>query len=452
MRAAKRFAFPEFFMRKTLWGVSLSVMFTFQAGSLLGQITARAIGMGSAYTAVARGVHAPDWNPANLGLPDNPQFSFTFLATDAGIKNNSFSWSMYNQYLTNGDENDEIYWDQNDVEEILDHVPENGFNMDFGASVKVLSFSSGQFAFSLGAVARSFLQLDKHFFELPLKGNEFDRTYLLDDTDGEGIAVGMASFSYGHPLQVSFADHFAIGGTFNLFYGMACFELDRAHFSLGTKEYGFNVDGDYELTYARGGMGWGVNLGGAAQLQEKWTLSLGLENLIGSIPWPNDVNREFGFFKGDSVTAIDFDEDDDEDEAFTDSSWSVDGERFSKKLPLVLRLGCAYREGSYLITADYMQGIQKGAWVGTNPQFSFGTEWWGVDWLPLRMGVVFGGRIGFGTSFGFGLRPGGFVFDFAIMNRGFITPGSSKGCILALEFGLELHKQEPEEGVRVRDF
>jgi hypothetical protein len=49
-----------------------------------------------------------------------------------------------------------------------------------------------------------------------------------------------------------------------------------------------------------------------------------------------------------------------------------------------------------------------------------------------------GGRIGFGTSFGFGLRPGKFVLDIGVMNRGFILPNSSKGVFLAVEMGVGL--------------
>ena len=68
---------------------------------------------------------------------------------------------------------------------------------------------------------------------------------------------------------------------------------------------------------------------------------------------------------------------------------------------------------------------------------NIGTEWRKVPWLPLRLGVLLGGRFGYGSSFGLGLRPGGFVWDIAIMNRGFITSGSSKGLLIATEFGLE---------------
>ena len=143
-------------------------------------------------------------------------------------------------------------------------------------------------------------------------------------------------------------------------------------------------------------------------------------------------------------------DDEDIETLFADSSWTVEREAFSAQLPKILRLGCAYQEGNVLLTADYCQGLNKGAWIGTKPQFSFGTEWKGVPWLPLRMGVVMGGRIGFGTSFGFGIRPGGFVLDVGFLNRGFITPKNSKGLIVGFELGIDITRKRSDV-VRVGD-
>ncbi|MBN1543435.1 hypothetical protein JW992_14945, partial [candidate division KSB1 bacterium] len=52
------------------------------------QISARSLGMGGGASALARGIHAPMVNPANLGLPDNPRFSLSFFSVGAGAYNN----------------------------------------------------------------------------------------------------------------------------------------------------------------------------------------------------------------------------------------------------------------------------------------------------------------------------------------------------------------------------
>ena len=50
-----------------------------QAAAQLPSASAASLGMGDNYTALARGFAAVSWNPANLGLANNPDFSLTFL-------------------------------------------------------------------------------------------------------------------------------------------------------------------------------------------------------------------------------------------------------------------------------------------------------------------------------------------------------------------------------------
>ena len=111
---------------------------------------------------------------------------------------------------------------------------------------------------------------------------------------------------------------------------------------------------------------------------------------------------------------------------------------FSEKLPTLLRAGVAFKEGPVMLSVDYYQGFQRSAFADTKPRFAVGTEWRGIGWLPLRMGVIMGGRIGFGTSFGFGFRLGEFSLDIGMMNRGFVSPQNSKGLVIALDMGVGL--------------
>jgi len=392
---------------------------------LFGQQTARGLGMGAAYTALARGVHAPAWNPANLGLPDNPRFSMTFVSVGAGVWNNSLSKSFYDKY--NGKD-----LNSKDIDDILNHIPDGGLDMDASVSARILSFSLNRFAFSMGAEGGSFLRVDKTLFDLAFRGNETNRSYSLGNTDGSGVGVGVIGLSWGHPIQVSFADAFAVGGTLHFLYGIGYVETDKADLTLNMREYDFDLNGEYEITHALGGSGWGLDLGAALQFGDQWTVSLGVANLLGSIPWPNEVEKEEGYVRGDSLAVWGF------DDGVVDSSWTVSAGEFSTKLPTVLRLGCSYREGSVLVTSDYWQGFSDGAMTRTRPRIAVGAEWSAVKWLPLRTGMVLGGRMGFGTSLGFGLRPGGFVFDVGMLSRGFAFPGSSKGYVFGLEFGMEL--------------
>jgi len=410
----------------------VSMLFPF---TLQGQMTARGLGMGGAYMTVARGVHASDYNPANLGLPDNSKFSMTFISTEVGVWNNTFTKNMYDKYFVEGADpvTNQIFWTASDIENILDAIPNDGLDLNTSVAVRALSFSVGRFAFSVRAIGRTFLRLDKTFFEIPLTGTELGKSYGFSNTDGKGIGVGLMSFSWGQPVQVSFADHFAVGGTFHLIYGGGYAQADYANLKLDNMSYGVNLDGDFKATYALGKMGWGMDIGAAAQMGEKWTVGASLSQLVGSIPWSEEIKTVEGFIQGDSINVENgLDEDKDFD------SEEIDGIEFSAKLPAVFRVGCSYREGDVLLSADYYQCFKEHAWANTKPRLSVGTEWQKLKWLPLRMGVILGGRMGFGTSFGFGFRFGSFIMDFGIMNKGFISPNNSKGIIAAFGMGIDL--------------
>lgn len=399
--------------------------------SLFGQMTARSMGMGGAYMGVARGVHAPSWNPANLGLPDNPGFSFSILSLGAEVGNNSFSMGTYNRFAF------DEFWDEYEIEELLNQIPDDGLGVDINAEVRTLSFSSGRFALTLHAIQGVRVNLDKDFIEFPLKGNVMDKTYHFQNIEAYGSSIGKIGLSYGSPISVEFADIFAVGGTVNILYGLFASEIEYADFKLTTKPNGFVINGEYQARYgALGGTGFGLDIGAAAQFNSGWSLGMSLMNLVGSVPFKDNNETVWGQFIADTLTVLDFSDED----AFQDTTWeNEDSESFSQKLPTVLRIGGSYQEGNVLLSLDYIQGFNNSTNSSAKPQLAFGTEYQAVKWLPLRMGVIMGGRRGLGTSLGFGLRPGGFALDFGILNRGFITSNSSKGWVFSLEMGVGLN-------------
>src|SRR5256885_93151 len=54
------------------------------ASAQLVSASAASLALGDNYTALARGFNAMNWNPAGLGMPDNPFFSFAFTGRGAG--------------------------------------------------------------------------------------------------------------------------------------------------------------------------------------------------------------------------------------------------------------------------------------------------------------------------------------------------------------------------------
>src|SRR3954467_8529040 len=64
--------------------VCISIALARGASSQLVSASATSLSLGDNYTALARGVNAVNWNPANLGQSGNPAFSFGFAGRGAG--------------------------------------------------------------------------------------------------------------------------------------------------------------------------------------------------------------------------------------------------------------------------------------------------------------------------------------------------------------------------------
>jgi hypothetical protein len=429
-------------MRKTiLTGIPAAAALLLVPSMLFGQLTARGLGMGGAYTALARGVHAPDWNPANLGLPDNPSFSLTLVSAGIGIENNSATLDLYNHYAVDS------YWDPDEVANLLDQIPDDGLEADVSASARVFSFSAGHFALTLGLDAGGNARLDKTFFNIPLAGTRLNTVYSFGNTRAAALGIARVGLSFGKPVDVDFAKAFALGGTVH-FDGGGYGRSEKVEALLSTKDYGIDLDGGYDARYGLCMNALGFDAGLAAQMNDRWTLSLGIKNLIGSMHWNKEVEEAFGYFRGDSIDALnigDIEKDDStgsymKNSPYVDSSWTVEGKSFSTRLPVEIRAGAAYRDGDVALTIDYAQGFEDGPWTTTRPRIAIGTEWRKIGWLPLRMGVAVGGRTGIGTSVGFGLRLGSFCLDWGLLNRGFLLPKTTKGLVMAFEMGFGLPK------------
>jgi hypothetical protein len=389
------------------------------------QITARAMGMGGAYTAVARGVHAADWNPANLGFPDNPKFSMSIISVGLEVSNNAFTKSMYDKY------SQKEIWNERDKADIYSSIPDRGLEAGVAATIRMISFSVGKFALTIGGDLGGYGTIEKSLFDILLNGNSIGKNYQFDDFNVDALTVARLGLSYGEQIPVEFAEIFTVGGSLNLLYGIQYTKLEQADFNLVFNEFDFAMDGNYEARMAMGKLGWGLTLGSAVKLNDRLSAGVRLDNILSHLGWDKHVKQSYGILAGDSLVLGDL------EDSIEDSSWTQDGKAFSSMLPFRICLGAKYKEGDFIMTADYFQGFRNTGWARTRPQLNIGTEWRKVPWLPLRLGVLLGGRLGYGSSFGLGLRPGGFVWDIAIMNRGFITSGSSKGLLISTEFGLE---------------
>ncbi len=400
------------------------VGFARTATAQYGVSNARSVAMAGAYTALARGVEAPLWNPANLGLKANRVYRLNLVSFGLGIHNNSFDKSQYELY--NGST-----WTEKDKQDILNAIPDEGLNFDFDTEVQAFGLSLGSFALTATANSASDFTLSKDIADLVLNGNEMDRTYNIGDTDGVGWGVASIAFSGGFNIHKSGLMEVAVGGSLKYLRGIAYAEVVEASSVVTTNIDGLHGNGRLVIDRALGGSGMGLDLGAAAKLDTRWSASFALTNLINSVNWSNDTKRLTYTFSADSVSIQAIDESD-IDSVVVNSDDETDIDAFSTSLPRQMRMGIA-RTGKRLILAfDYIQGLNNGGAISTTPRLAFGSEFRPIGFLPLRAGMAFGGKRGLSGSFGFGFDLSLFSLNFAVANKGGMFSG--RGAAFAFDW------------------
>lgn len=388
-----------------------------------GLSNARSVGMGGAYTALARGVEAPMWNPANLGLSPRNKFSVNLASLGIGLNNNSFSKSQYKQY--NGG-----YWQEADRLAILQSLPEGGLRLNAEGEFQLLSLGVGSAAVSVSGMAWSDLRFDRDYFDLLLNGNELGRTYDFSDTEGRAALISGVGVSVGFPLALTPAPETSVGLTIRYVTGWLYGEVLNSDGTLVTNLNGAQGEAKIVTRSATGGSGIAVDLGTAADLGKTWYVSLAWQNAVGGVRWTKETKEYEYRVTADSVTA--------EDASGVDADslfHTVDSERpiesFRSGLPSKLRLGVARTGKGITLAFEIAQRIRQNEVFRNGPRVAFGLELKPIGLLPLRAGLATGGRAGTTSSLGVGLHLWTLRFDAAVVNYGGISPGSGKGLGLA---------------------
>ena len=403
------------------------------SGELLafGESNARGMGMAGTLVAVSTDVDAVGWNPANLALAPRGQVCLSPFSVGIKVANNAFSINTYNKY--NGE-----HWSDQDRQEILNAIPADGLDIDVGAEARAFGFSYGPFAFKSRVVASGQVVLPRTPIEILLYGNEFDRSYGLEDLDGEGWAALSLSFSGAQILQPGALkkhfDLFAVGGTLKILRGFAYGDLVTSEAEIYTGRDRVDGGGEIVTHEARGGSGLALDLGVAGRTRKGWTVGVSVIHAFGGISWSNEVKERTNSFEMDSLNVSNMVEVEYVEDLIDTEETTRDLDTFTSDLPGILRLGLAREWAKLLWAIDYEQGFSESAGVSTTPRFSSGLEYRPQTWLTLRGGLSLGGqRPRVNTALGLGLGGKAFTLDLAVINRGGIFPGGSKGIGIALD-------------------
>lgn len=403
--------------------------------SLPGQqaFDARAAGMAFSNGADTRGLQSVGLNPATLALKNAFKFEFNLLSVNATANNNSFRKSQYDKYFTTGKR-----LTSEDIQDILNSIPESGLRVDGFARVNSLAFYMPNFSISLVGMGVATANIPYAAFELPLNGNrEPGRVYDLSNTGGGGwLGMGVV-MSGALPLwsrPEATLDFFSLGATIKYISGFHYEQIEKSEgqfrdFSLAANNPYVHLNGELEIFSARGGKGFGTDLGALATFNEKLTVGFTALNLVSSVKWSVEAEKLLLSIRGDSLSLPNRVQ----DSLIVHRDTTIAIGSFNTRLPVVLDLALAYRAGRHvLLAAEYEQGLNDRMGGATRARVSGGLEYRGLSVLPLRAGFTYGAQTGSSLALGFGIDLKHWYLDFAYLNHGSVILGDFKGMGLAL--------------------
>lgn len=373
--------------------------------------TSRALGMGGAYIGVARGQESLYFNPANLGLPNSPHWSVSFPMIGVGAQSVGITpgqvWDLVNYDDLDADER----------QEIVDEIPASGTGVQGYLRAPLFSMQIRRVAFGLTYGLQGEHSLNKSLVDLVVNG--FDQSkvasYSIDNT--EGSRASFWDFHAGYGTRIG---PVALGATGHYFLPR---DMVRSAFVEQQTEFtGTGVPSDVNVTYtglqAKGGNGFGLDLGAAMEPIPGLTLGVAVDNVVNTMEWNDDLRIRTvtldsnDYENGDPEGILDrYEQSEAEFTSSTNSrvtalATSLRGS-LDQGLPATLRVG-----GAYVLPTRTSIGVQYQSELGdASPvsalwrnQLSLGVQQ-KLPIITLRAGVATDGESGSMLSGGVSLGP-----------------------------------------------
>jgi hypothetical protein len=385
----------------------------------------RAHGMGGSHTALARGLAAPAWNPAGLGMPDNPGFSITILAVNGAaglgpvdLGDLADSGGERVPYETR------VEW--------LDRITRDGGEAGaVDADLTTFALNVGRVAVSASSSVRSRVDVAPDVAELVLFGNAG-----LTGEPGDGVFEGSSfdaaatttfAASVGIPLVLSTDprpdQHLAVGATLTYtlghFLALGLASEGRLQSDPPTVDIVFPVvntplSDSAESTDLSNGSGIGLDVGAAWQ-GGRVSAALVVRNVFNTFEWDTDaLEYRKGIAAWDADSAY---------TSFQEDPLAEAPEAIVERLEQlytfapILAAGAAVRVSPVvLVTGEVRHALEDNLGVGAQSYLGVGSELRAVSFMPVRAGVaVISG--GYALSGGIGFRFGGLELAGALSYR-----------------------------------
>jgi hypothetical protein len=398
-------------IRAVLIALAMACAYALPLRGQLPSASAPALGLADNYTAVARGFNAVAWNPAMLGMPDNPRFSLAILPMRGSAGIGPITLSDVAGYESR-------FLDDAIKQEWLRRIIEKGGEQGTASGdLTYLGMSIGRFAVQLSTMSHVEANLSPDAAELLLFGNGGRSTgedFELGNSSMRGMVTSTAAVSFAQTLPVRFLvpaleQHLSIGVTLKYTVGNALV-LGR-----NTGSVVSSTDGDIDVIFpviqsdsaasAKSidrGRGMGVDVG-AAWRAGTLSLSASVRNLYNTFAWDTAsfVYRP-GRVQFDGTTGeAQFDM-----ESYANAPEELKAAVRTFTYARQLVVGSAWRASDKLrLSADVRQHVGPGMEIGPRSHIGIATEYRPVGFLPLRAGyaqITGGYQLGAGAGIEFG--------------------------------------------------
>jgi hypothetical protein len=351
--------------------------------------TPRALGAAGAWVAAAKGQETLFLNPANLGLGNQPEWSFGIAGFSTAGTISGLEIADIPDLVEFNDLSDE------DRDELFARVPDAGITGGLDVRAPIFALQIGNVAAGVAYTSTGTHGISRDIVELFLFGFEEGRTD-YDISTTQGSRATFLDFAVGYGQRVG---NLSLGVTGHYLKGQTLLESWARQPRIDIIERDIEVG--YTAVYAEGGNGYALDLGAAFQPTGSLTLSAAVTNAYSRLDWSDDLRlREL------VLTSADFDTDDPTElvDRYTESDRAVTEAdagilrgltpailQDEAQLPTVLRLGAGWQPfGGTLVSGSWSEAVTAGRLEGKWDRSA------GVGFQQQLLFIT--GRVGFATN------------------------------------------------------
>ena len=389
-------------------------------------------------------------DPLPLSKEIIPYFTMTVFGIRGDIGNNALYPGWINNQLFGGIDLREPGAKDN----FLAIFPSTGLDINFQGGGSWLDVGMGNFSISMVQLqVYTSANVPTTIMDVIFNGVQFDQPQDLSDLSLDLLAVAPLSLAYGRQLQipalVDRVERFYAGAGVNFLLGLTDIHLESNKLMLSTTSDSLFIEGEQTMISNFKddkspvlGQGFSLDVGIAADINQQLSVSLALQNLLGSVTWPETFTKTHKFsislLSADLENIADYSsaEMDSLQESFTILDTTYAGASSNTTYPAQVVLGGAYRVSPVLaVDVTLRQNLDNDYFTGVDPQISIGLEIDSTPVFPIYLGISIGGFHGFSWGGGFSLNLGGFQWNVGFgENGGFLE--NAKGLRLATELRL----------------